>query len=60
VKKSLLALSLVIAGAAAPLRAQEIGERLSAIGAENGLRYFDPLAKGLGHALTAGVGAVCF
>src|SRR4051812_33020070 len=45
---------MLAAAVAVPLRAQDIGEQLSALSSVNAQRYVGPLARGLGHALTAG------
>ncbi len=50
-----LASLLVLAAAAAPLRAQDIGSDLSVLAGPNAQGYVGPLARGLGHALTAGL-----
>ena len=49
----LLAASTLLASAS-PLRAQDVGELISELGAANAEGYVGPLARGLGHALTAG------
>ena len=46
--------SFVLASLATPLEAQDIGAELSVLTSENAEGYVGPLARGLGHALTAG------
>ena len=50
-----LASVLLLAAVASPLRAQNIGDDLSVLTLENAQGYAGPLARGLGHALTAGL-----
>ena len=50
----ILLYSFVLASLATPLDAQDIGAELSVLTRENAEGYVGPLARGLGHALTAG------
>jgi hypothetical protein len=55
VRRTVLA-SLLLLAAATPLQGQEdIGEKLKVLSQENARGYLGPLARGLGHALTAGL-----
>jgi hypothetical protein len=55
VRRTALASLLLLAAAGTPLEAQDIGDELSALTEENAQGYVGPLARGLGHALTAGL-----
>jgi hypothetical protein len=54
VRRTTLAALLLFTAAGTPLRGQDIGEELSALTGPNAQAYIGPLARGLGHALTAG------
>ncbi len=47
-------LLLLFALSAAPVRAQSIGQQISVLTAQNAQGFVGPLARGVGHALTAG------
>lgn len=54
-RRTALACLFVLSGLGAPLRAQDVGEQISALAEPNARGYVAPLARGLGHALTAGL-----
>jgi hypothetical protein len=54
VRRKILAVLLSLFAAAPPARAQDVGELIDVLTSENAKGYVGPLARGLGHALTAG------